>query len=77
MEPTIESLAQDFKVCKVNVDSNPQLATRYGIASIPALLVFKDGMLVARHVGVTPEETLRAEMERAGAVPAAHVHTPY
>src|SRR2546426_9947777 len=63
MEPTIEALAHDFKICKVNVDSNPQLATRYGIASIPALMVFKDGKMVARHLGVTSETTLRAEME--------------
>jgi thioredoxin 1 len=64
MNPTIEALAKDFKVCKVNVDSNPELATHYGISSIPALLIFKEGREVARHVGVIPEATLRAEMQR-------------
>ena len=64
MNPAIEALAKDFKVCKVNVDTNQQLATRYDISSIPALLVFKDGQIVARHVGVTPEATLRADMQR-------------
>ena len=64
MNPVIEALAKDFKVCKVNVDTNRELAARYDISSIPALLIFKDGKISARHVGVTPEATLRAGMER-------------
>ena len=55
MNPTIEALARDFKVCKVNVDTNQELASRYDISSIPALLIFKGGKVVARYVGVTPE----------------------
>ena len=66
MEPTLEALARDFKVCKVNVDKNPKLAARYGISSIPALFVFQGGQIVARHLGVTPEGTLRAELQRLG-----------
>ena len=38
MNPTIEALAREFKVCKVNVDTNQELAAHYGISSIPALL---------------------------------------
>jgi thioredoxin 1 len=49
----------------VNVDTNQELATRYGVSSIPALLIFKGGQIVARHVGVTPEATLRDEMQSA------------
>lgn len=64
MNPTLESLAKDFKVCKVNVDTNQPLAAHYGISSIPALLIFKDGKVAAKHVGVTPEATLRAEMQQ-------------
>jgi thioredoxin 1 len=64
MNPTIEALASNFKVCKINVDTNQELARHYGISSIPALLIFKNGKVVARHVGVTPEATLRAEMEQ-------------
>ena len=64
MNSTIESLARDFKVCKVNVDTNQELAARHHISSIPALMIFKDGRIVAQHVGVVPEATLRAEMER-------------
>ena len=64
MNPTVEVLAREFKVCKVNVDTNQELARHYGISSIPALLIFKDGQIAGRHVGVTPEETLREQMQR-------------
>lgn len=63
MNPTIESLARDFKVCKVNIDSNQELAAHCGISSIPALLIYKRGKIAARHVGVTPERVLRAELQ--------------
>lgn len=71
MEPVLESLARDFKVCQVNVDSNPQLAARYGIASIPALWIFRGGQVVAKHAGLTPEATLRAELRQLAGAPAA------
>ena len=64
MNPTVEALAREFKVCKVNVDTNQELASHYDISSIPGLLIFKDGRIAARHVGVTPEATLRAEMQK-------------
>jgi thioredoxin 1 len=64
MNPTLEALAKEFKICKVNVDTNQELAARYGISSIPALLIFKNGKIAAQHVGVTPEATLRAELQR-------------
>jgi thioredoxin 1 len=64
MNPTIEALARDFKVCKVNVDTNQEVANHYGISSIPALLIFKGGQIASRHVGVMPEATLRDELRR-------------
>jgi thioredoxin 1 len=64
MNPTLEALAKDYKVCKVNVDTNQELAAHYGISSIPALLIFKGGKVAAQHLGVTPEATLRAELAR-------------
>jgi thioredoxin 1 len=63
MNPTIEALAQDFKVGKVNIDENQGLTAQYEITSIPAFLIFKDGKLAARFVGVTPEGNLRAQMK--------------
>lgn len=62
MNPAIESLARDFKVCKVNVDTNQELAARYNISSIPALLIFHQGKVVGRHEGITPEAALRSEL---------------
>jgi thioredoxin 1 len=64
MNPAIEALARDYKVCKVNVDTNQELASACGVSSIPALLIIKGGRIVARHVGVMPEAALRAEMEQ-------------
>jgi thioredoxin 1 len=63
MNPTIESLAKHFKVVKVNVDTNQSLAGRYQVSSIPALMIFKNGQIMAQHLGITPEATLRAELE--------------
>lgn len=65
MTPTLHALARDFKVCKVNVDKNQKLAGRYNISSIPALLIFKNGQVVAQHLGVTPENVLRADLIKA------------
>ncbi len=64
LNPVIEALANDFKVCKVNIDTNQALAEHYKISSIPALLIFKDGKLASRYVGVMPEAALRAELQR-------------
>ena len=69
MNSTLESLAKDYKVCKVNVDRNQSLAAYYHISSIPALLIFKDGRIVHQHVGVVPEATLRAELQALAAPP--------
>jgi len=71
MDPIIEALAREFKVCKVNVDSNQKLAARYGVSSIPTLLVFKNGQVDARHTGVTAESALRRELE-ANVQPGPH-----
>ena len=64
MNPAIESLARDFKVCKVNVDKNQELTTACRVSSIPALLLINAGKIVARHEGLTLEATLRAELEQ-------------
>ncbi len=66
MGPTIDKLAGDYagrvKVAKVNVDDAPDLATRYGIRSIPSLLFFKNGEVVDQLVGVQPESVLAAKL---------------
>jgi len=64
MNPVIDSLSRDWKVCKVNIDNNQPLARHYRISGVPTLLVFKGGKIVATHQGVVPEATLRADLER-------------
>lgn len=65
MNPVLESIARDYTVCKVNVDTNQALAQAYGVSSIPALFIFKKGNIVARHVGVISEDILRGELSQA------------
>lgn len=59
LSPVVDQVAEenpDIKVCKVNVDEEQQLAIKYGVMSIPTLLVFKGGELVNQGVGVIPKE---------------------
>ena len=59
--PTISELAEEhpeIKVCKVNVDDEPDLAQQYGVMSIPFVVSFKNGQLYKSSVGVQPKEAL-------------------
>lgn len=71
--PILERLASNadgaYRVAKVNVDDNEQLAVRYSITSIPTLLLFKDGELVRRFTGLQQESALRAALGDAVASP--------
>ncbi len=61
--PIIDEIAEersDIKVCKINVDEEPDLAVRYGIMSIPTLLVFKDGEVVRQSLGAKPKAQILA-----------------
>jgi thioredoxin 1 len=48
-------LGDKLKIVKLNVDENPATASKYGIMSIPTLLLFKDGQLASRQVGAAPK----------------------
>lgn len=65
--PIIDQLADEFKgeaiVGKVNIDENEEAAVRYNVASIPTMIIFKDGQEVERIVGARPRPQL-AEMIR-------------
>lgn len=59
--PIVEAFADkqtDVRVCKVNVDEQPALAARFGIMSIPTLMVFKDGEAARRQVGLSSLEEI-------------------
>ena len=61
LAPTLEEIAAerpDIKVCKVNTDEQMELAVRFGITSIPALFVIKDGKAIERLEGLRPKEEI-------------------
>ncbi|MBI2288704.1 MAG: thioredoxin, partial [Chloroflexi bacterium] len=64
--PIIDELAEEFSgrisFVKVDVDQNPKTASRYGIMSIPTLLIFKNGEPVSHIVGVRPKAELKRNL---------------
>ena len=61
LSPVIDEIAEEnenVRVCKVNVDEQEELAARFGIMSIPTLLVFRNGELVNQTVGVQSKQAL-------------------
>ena len=52
------ALAGKVKIVKLNVDENPGTAAKFGIMSIPTLMLFKDGQLASRQVGAAPKQKL-------------------
>ncbi len=67
--PHVDAIAQEFaglvKVYKVNVDEEPEIAGKYGIMSIPTLMVFKDGKVFDQIVGAVPKAVLAARVQKA------------
>ena len=61
LSPVVDQIAEertDIKVGKVNVDEQEELAMRYGIMSIPTLIVFKNGEIVKKTMGVQPKAAI-------------------
>ena len=67
VSPIIDEIANeraDLKVGKVNVDEQPELAAKFGVMSIPTLIVFKNGEEIDRSVGALPKARLQALLEK-------------
>ncbi len=67
MAPVFEALSKELKnvkFAKLNVDDNPEIASKYNIMSIPTFLIFKNGEPVKTLVGVMPKEKLKSEIEK-------------
>ncbi len=67
MGPIIEELAEEtgekVVVGKLNVDENPITAQKYGVMSIPTLIIFKGGIIIDQIIGVQPKEVLKERLE--------------
>ncbi|HWV57370.1 MAG TPA: thioredoxin [Longimicrobiales bacterium] len=66
--PILEQLAEEYdgkvKVAKLDVDSNVQTATRFGVRSIPTLIFFKDGKVVDTVVGAVPKQQIERRIQQ-------------
>ena len=65
--PLVEELAGDYEgkaiVAKLNVDENPETTARFGVRSIPTLLVFKGGEIVDKQIGAVPKSVLAQKLQ--------------
>ncbi len=65
--PAVEELAGDYEgravIGKLNVDENPEVTARYGVRSIPTLLVFKNGEIVDKQIGAVPKSVLNSKLQ--------------
>lgn len=69
--PVLDQLAAEsdgrYVIGKLNVDENPQTAARFGVRSIPTLLIFKNGKLVDTLIGAQPKQAIASRLARAAA----------
>ncbi|WP_050696591.1 MULTISPECIES: thioredoxin [Eubacteriales] len=69
LSPVVDEIAEEghegLKVCKVNIDEQPELAQQYQVMSIPTLLVLKDGVEAASSVGTKPKAKILKMIEEA------------
>ena len=68
MSPIFEALSKemkDIKFAKLNVDENPEIASRYSVMSIPTFLILKDGKEVDRIIGAMPKERIKEKISAA------------
>ena len=69
--PILDELAAEsggrYRIAKLNVDDNPQTAARFNIASIPTMLIFKEGKLIDRLIGAQPKPAIAERLQMASA----------
>jgi len=66
LSPIIDEISNEVtttKICKINIDNEPDLATQYGIMSIPTLVLLKDGQVVEKTVGGKPKADILAMLK--------------
>ena len=67
LEKIAEERAGELRLVKVNIDEEPEIAERYGIASIPTMVLFKDGEPAAAAIGAQPKGALETQLQLAPA----------
>lgn len=69
LAPTIDEIAGEFdgkaKIGKVDMDANREIAMKYGISAIPTIIIFKDGQITDKFVGMTSKEDMVGALEKA------------
>ncbi len=68
VSPLVDEIAEensDYQICKVDVDEAPELAQKFGVMSIPTLVVWKDGKVVTQNVGAVPKNTILDMLKQA------------
>lgn len=69
--PTIDELAEQYagriKVGKLDTDANPKVSAKLGISAIPTIILFKDGQIVRKFVGIAPKQEYVAELNKVAA----------
>lgn len=72
--PILDQLAAEsqgrYRITKLNVDENPQTSSRFQIASIPTMLIFKDGKLIDRLIGAQPKQAIADRLRVASSIAA-------
>ncbi len=67
LAPAVDAIAEEYagklKVCKLDVQSEASIASKYGVSSIPTLLVFNGGEVVDRVVGLQPKQNITARID--------------
>ena len=65
--PIVHELAEEYGdraiICKVDVDANPEISTKFGIRNIPTILFFKDGQVADKQVGAVPKAQLANKLD--------------
>lgn len=68
LSPVVDKISEEMsgvKVCKVNIDDEQELATRFGVMSIPALVLIKDGKVADTSVGLRPKDAIVSMINKA------------
>ena len=66
VSPFVDQIAEEnpqYLICKINVDEEPELASAFGVASIPTLVVMKDGQIINQSMGARPKTQILAMLE--------------